>query len=899
MRRNLRTISLFSLLAIVIGLAGMVPAGATLSLLPDDTWGTSNQVSVILRVGGTIYLGGEFTALEADNGATMARNHLAAIDAATGEPTSFNPNVSGPVFGLAASPDGSRLYAVGNFTTVGGQARKMVAAFDLPSGALSSWKPAGSPNTVVRAVAVTSDKVYIGGSFNTLGSTPRAKLAALSPGDGSISTTWVPTTDGLVRDIVVQGTRVFIGGNFVQVNGTDQRRFAGLDASSGASACSTCYHPTYPILDIEGGPSRIYLAGGGGGGKAVAVSATTGAKLWEKKTDGNVQAVSTLNGVPYFGGHFFKYTSIAVNQLVRTDPVTGVLDQSWLPNVTAGFLGVFAVRGFNANLYVGGDFTRVAQTKQLNFAQWTDNAVSASIDVGVSLADTPDPVDAGSSLTYTATVTNAGPDAAAGVALTDNLPASATFVSASPSCTYSSGTHSVSCDLGTIAAGGSTAPTITVTPGSAGSLNNTVNVTAVGNDPNAANNSSSANTTVNAVAGADLNLTMSPANAAKIDQGSAFSYVLTVLNQGPDSDPSVTVTDTLPGNVTPAGAATTTSGSCSGTTTVTCALGAMNANDVDTITIPVTAPAQPQTVVNTASVDGLANDPDHGDDEVVRFNAVKDPALGGDTTAPSRTATQMFDIDADGFVDQVVVTFNENLAVCPAPCTSGWVLTNVPSGSSLQSVAIAGNQAVLSIGNEQNQPDTAVGLFRVQLATPNQIQDAAGNRAAFSAVAPTDKASPVAVGFRKGHNTSGVCSGAPSNGGVAEPCDELTSEWSEALLPSSIPSTTNLTITDPAGSGNDLLTISNFIQGSMDIKSNNYVTLDTGTASWASSLLLLQGGAAQDTVTVRIAGSCTGTGCASLASVGDVTVVYVPSATIKDLAGNPAAGSFTKFQKMF
>ena len=49
----------------------------------------------------------------------------------------------------------------------------------------------------------------------------------------------------------------------------------------------------------------------------------------------------------------------------------------------------------------------------------------------------------------------------------------------------------------------------------------------------------------------------------------------------------------------------------------------------------------------------------------------------------------------------------------------------------------------------------------------------------------------------------------------------------------------------------------------MDIKSNNYVpTLDTGTASWGRlSLPSRQGGAAQDTVTVRIAGSCTGTGC--------------------------------------
>jgi hypothetical protein len=124
-------------------------------------------------------------------------------------------------------------------------------------------------------------------------------------------------------------------------------------------------------------------------------------------------------------------------------------------------------------------------------------------------------------------------------------------------------------------------------------------------------------------------------------------------------------------------------------------------------------------------------------------------------------------------------------------------------------------------------------------------------------------------------------------------------EWSEALLPSSIPSSANLTITDPAGSGNDQLTVSNFMQGSMDLGSNGYVTLDTATASWPSSLLLLQGGSAQDVVTVRIAGSCTGTGCASLASVGDVNVIYIPAASIKDLAGNPAAGAFAKFQKMF
>ena len=40
-----------------------------------------------------------------------------------------------------------------------------------------------------------------------------------------------------------------------------------------------------------------------------------------------------------------------------------------------------------------------------------------------------DPVDAGSTLTYTMTVTNNGPDPAAGVSVVDTLPSDVTFVS--------------------------------------------------------------------------------------------------------------------------------------------------------------------------------------------------------------------------------------------------------------------------------------------------------------------------------------------------------------------------------------------------------------------------------------------------------------------------------------
>src|SRR4029079_3829108 len=53
--------------------------------------------------------------------------------------------------------------------------------------------------------------------------------------------------------------------------------------------------------------------------------------------------------------------------------------------------------------------------------------VAASADLSVTKVDTPDPVNAGNQITYTVTVTNAGPSNAASVTLTDTLPAGTTF----------------------------------------------------------------------------------------------------------------------------------------------------------------------------------------------------------------------------------------------------------------------------------------------------------------------------------------------------------------------------------------------------------------------------------------------------------------------------------------
>ena len=107
-------------------------------------------------------------------------------------------------------------------------------------------------------------------------------------------------------------------------------------------------------------------------------------------------------------------------------------------------------------------------------------------------------------------MTNAGPSTGADAVLTDTLPGSVTFVSASDGCGEAQGT--VTCTLGTIETGDSATVSIVVTPNSTGHLTNTATVTSSVADPDPSNNTATVTTTVDTLAlppgevGADLSL---------------------------------------------------------------------------------------------------------------------------------------------------------------------------------------------------------------------------------------------------------------------------------------------------------------------------------------------------------------------------------------------------------
>lgn len=111
--------------------------------------------------------------------------------------------------------------------------------------------------------------------------------------------------------------------------------------------------------------------------------------------------------------------------------------------------------------------------------------VQPIVDLGIVKTDNPDPVSVNSNLTYTLTVTNHHPtNNATNVVVTDNLPASVTYVSATPSqgtCSQAGGV--VTCNLGVVNATANATITIVVTPTVTGTITNNVSVTSNNPEP--------------------------------------------------------------------------------------------------------------------------------------------------------------------------------------------------------------------------------------------------------------------------------------------------------------------------------------------------------------------------------------------------------------------------------
>ncbi|MGO4689579.1 PKD domain-containing protein [Glaciibacter sp. 2TAF33] len=333
---RLRILAIFTVIAVMAAvLTTISPLSARADTAPPDpatpitaaadslpTVQINGVVWAQLIVGNTVYVGGEFTQARPAGAAAgtnqTPRNNLLAYNLTTGALiTSFNPNVNAQVRALVASPDGSRIYAGGSFTAVGGVARYRVAAFSTATGALvSTWAPA--LNARVNALGVTGNTLYVGGIFSAAGTVARNGIAAFATSNGALQAWAGEPTGGSVNALVVSpdGSKVVIGGSFTAYNGGNNPGY-GLAATDAASGASLPWKVNglirnggtqAAILSLAGSDKGVFGTGyvfGSGGNLEGTFRASwdDGTLIWMEDCHGDTYSVAPVNDVVYTTEH--------------------------------------------------------------------------------------------------------------------------------------------------------------------------------------------------------------------------------------------------------------------------------------------------------------------------------------------------------------------------------------------------------------------------------------------------------------------------------------------------------------------------------------------------------------------------------------------------------------------
>ena len=242
-----------------------------------------------------------------------------------------------------------------------------------------------------------------------------------------------------------------------------------------------------------------------------------------------------------------------------------------------------------------------------NNSAFADVHISPVADIAIEKTAPPMVLHPGDTLTYTLTVTNAGPNLATNVVVTDNIPAETLM---NPQFTVDGiprGAWPGSYNLGTISAMSERTITIScvVSPGAIGTVENIATVLGTTPDPHLENNLSRIDVEVEALADVMITKTAQPRS---VNPGDTLTFTLLAANRGPSTAEDVVVTDNLPaGLINPT---FTVDDVPMGTWTGSYIIGNMSVND--TVTIAITGTVDPDVnsvLINTAAVNSTTHDP--------------------------------------------------------------------------------------------------------------------------------------------------------------------------------------------------------------------------------------------------------------------------------------------------
>lgn len=390
-------------------------------------------------VGNTVYVAGKFgnarPAGAAPGTQQTQRRNLLAYNLTTGALiTSFAPDLNAQALVVTASPDGSRIYVGGDFTTANGQTRNRVAAYDTATGALvGSFRP--SVYGQVRAIAATNSTIYVGGNFTSIGGgLARKNLAAFTAADG-VAQPWAPVTgsgrnlDGAVaktsavQALVVNGagSRVIVAGRFGYLNDAVASGVGALDPVTGETRpfainqLLTNQGDDSAILSLSLSPDGASVFGtaydfyGPGNFEGTfKADSTSGTSQWVEDCHGDHYQAYSTGSVTYTSSHAYVCSNIGgfpeqnprLNYFAQafSDAATGTVGDAtlengnlrgqpapseleWSPTFTAGTVtgqsqATWAVTGNGQYVVYGGEFRTVNGTSQTGLVRFADPSIA-------------------------------------------------------------------------------------------------------------------------------------------------------------------------------------------------------------------------------------------------------------------------------------------------------------------------------------------------------------------------------------------------------------------------------------------------------------------------------------------------------------------------------------------
>lgn len=304
--------------------------------------GTNQTVHALAATGSNVYVGGEFTQVNA--GASISANYVAVWNGsnwlALGSGAGNGVNNFVTAFAVAG---GGNVFVGGDFNNANvGPTPVLAQRVALWNG--SAWSNLGSGvSGTVRALRIFAGNLYAGGLFNSVGSAPLVTAHNLARWDGSA---WTDVgTDGgegaffFVRALAVANDALYVGGQIYHVN---------LGAEIPASNVVRWTGSDWSVLTSSGNGANFPII-----------------------------AMAVFEGDVYVGGEFTQVGGVPANHLARWD------GNAWSPVGSGGGNGVdasvWALAVFGGDLIVGGGFVEVnvgAPLPANRLARWNGSSWS-------------------------------------------------------------------------------------------------------------------------------------------------------------------------------------------------------------------------------------------------------------------------------------------------------------------------------------------------------------------------------------------------------------------------------------------------------------------------------------------------------------------------------------------